>query len=131
MDIAKAFATNAKKENEGVWIPGPDGAEFLIARMGNENFKKLSTELAKPHRRLIQLNRLDDKIVQEITAEVMARTILLGWKGVKEAGKPVEYSPETAKRWLLAYKDFAEFISGVAATQSLYQDELEEAAAGN
>ena len=131
MDIAKAFATNPKKEVEGVWVQGPDGAEFLIARMGNESFKKLSQELAKPHRRLIQLGKLDDKVVQEITAEVMARTILLGWKGVKEGGKAIEYSPETAKRWLLAYKDFAEFISGTAATQSLYQDELDEAAAGN
>lgn len=130
MDI-KAFATNAKKENEGVWVPGPDGAEFLIARLGNDHFKKLSTELAKPHRRLLQLGKLDEKVVQEITAEVTARTILLGWKNVKEGGKPVEYSPETAKRWLLAYKDFAEFVSSVAGTQAVYQDELDEAAAGN
>lgn len=131
MDIAKTFGTNKTKEEQGVWVDGPDGARFLVARQGNTAFRKLSAELAKPHRRLFQMGKVDDAIIKGITAEVIARTVLLDWKGVKAGEKELAYTPEIGKEMLLKHEDFADFITGISTTVSLFQDELDQAAAGN
>jgi hypothetical protein len=126
MDLKKTFATNKNKEVQGVWMPGPDGSSFRVARLGNENFTKLSGVLMKPYRKLIQMGQADDKVISQIAAEVTSRTILLDWKGVKDGGADVPYSTEAAKARLLEYPDFADFISALSAQQSQYQDEAEE-----
>lgn len=127
MDLKKVFGTNKKKELEGVWVDGPDGAKFLIARAGNANFSKLAAELMKPHRKLIQMGKADDKVLTEIAAEITSRTVLLDWKGVLDDGKVVPYSQEAAKSRLIEYTDFADMVSGFAQQISLFQDEDREA----
>lgn len=131
MEFKKTFATNKEKEEKGVWANGPDGSRFLIARAGNPIFLKLSGQLLKPYRKLIQMGRADDKVINEISAEVTSRTVLLGWEGVKDDGKEVPYSQEEAKRRLLEYTDFADFISGLAQTAALFQDQEQEEAVKN
>lgn len=131
MDIRKTFATNKKKEEEGVWVKGPDGSEYLIARVGNKKFAKLAGDLMKPHRKLIQMGKADDVTITELAAEVTSRTVLLDWRGVKDGGVEVPYSQETAKRHLIEFPDFAEMISGFGQQISLYQDEQAEAVAKN
>lgn len=131
MDIRKVFATNKRKEEEGVWVKGPDGAEFLIARAGNKNFTKLAGELMKPHRKLIQMGKADDALVAQLAAEVTSRTVLLNWRGVKEGDAEVPYTQEAACKMLIEYPDFADLISGFAQQISLFQDEQKEAATKN
>jgi hypothetical protein len=131
MDFKKTFATNRTKELEGVWFPGPDGSSYLVARQGNKNFNKLMAEVAKPHRKLIEMGKADDELLTEITAEVVSRTILLDWKGVTDDGKPVAYSNEEAKRRLIDYPDFADMIAALSKGMAAYQDQEKAAAAGN
>lgn len=131
MDFRKTFGTNKTKEEQGVWQKGPDSSEFLVARAGNKNFMKLAGDLTKPYRKLIQMGKADDKVMTEISAEVTSRTILLGWRGVVDGGEEVPYSQAEAKRRLIEYSDFAEFIAGLAQTLAAYQDEEIEAATKN
>jgi hypothetical protein len=128
MNFKKLFATNKDKEEKGVWVKGPEGSEFLIARAGNASFSKLAGELMRPHRKLIQIGKADDKLITEIAAEITSRTVLLDWKGVKDdSGKDEPYTQETAKKRLIEYPDFADFIAGLSQQQSQYQDsETEE-----
>lgn len=131
MDMEKTFATSEQKEEQGVWFKGPDKSEFLIARQGNRAFVKLSAELTKPHRRLIERGLADDALLEDIAAEVASRTILLGWRGVDAAGKEVPYSSAAAKAYLLKHKDFADFVAGCSRSAAAYRDEEQRAAAGN
>ncbi len=131
MDFKKTFATNKTKEEQGVWMKGPEGSEFLIARANNKNFMKLAGDLLKPYRKLIQMGRADDKVITEISAEVASRTVLLGWRGMKDGDVEVPYSQAEAKRRLVEYSDFADFVSGLAQTQAAFQDEESETAAKN
>jgi hypothetical protein len=126
MDLKKTFATNKNKEVQGVWMPGPDGSSFRVARLGNENFTKLSGELMKPYRKLIQMGQADDKLLTQIAAEVTSRTILLDWKGVKDGGADVPYSTEAGQGAPLELPRFRGLHQRLSAQQSQYQDEAEE-----
>lgn len=131
MDFKKIFVTNKKKEEEGVWQAGPEDSEFLVARAGNPKFMKLSGELLKPYRKLIQMGKADDKIINGIVAEVTSRAVLLGWRKLKDGDVEVPYTTEEAKRRLLESPDFAEFIAALAQQVAAYQDEEQEAAVKN
>jgi hypothetical protein len=132
MNPFKTFSTNKRKEEDGVWVKGPEGSEFKVARMGNRTFAKLSGELFKPHRKMIQMGKMDDKLTTELAAEVTARTVLLDWKGLKDdKGADIPYSTEVAKKMLIDLPDFADLISGFSQQITLYQDEAKEEAVGN
>ncbi len=131
MDFKKTFATNRTKEEEGVWFKGPEGSEYLVARQGNKSFNKLMAEVAKPHRKLIEMGKADEELVTEITAEVVSRTILLDWRGVTDDGKAVPYSHAEAKKRLIDYPDFADMIAGFSKSMAAYQDQERAAASGN
>lgn len=131
MDFKKNFVTNKKKETEGVWLPGPEGSEFLIARAGNTNFTKLAGELMKPYRKLLQMGKADDQLIHEVVAEVTSKTILLGWRGLNEGGQEIAYSQQEAKQRLVSSNDFAEFIAGLSQQQAAFQDEQRDAAVKN
>jgi hypothetical protein len=127
MNPRELFATNKDKEEKGVWVKGPQGSEYLIARVGNTSFSKLSAELMRPHRKLIQMGKADDALLTDIAAEITSRTVLLDWKGVKDdAGKDVPYSQAAAKEYMVKYPDFADMISGFGQQISLFQDKEQE-----
>lgn len=131
MDLRKAFATNKKKEAEGVWVKGEEGAEFLIARANNPAAEKMTTELMRPHRRRARAGTLPDEIQKDISYTVLANTVLLDWRNVKDEGKEVPHSPEAAKRYFVEMPDFADFIAGYAMETTLFQDREEKARQGN
>ena len=131
MDLRKAFGTNKKKEQEGVWVKGEEGSEFLIARAGNPAAEKLTQELMRPHRRRLRAGTLPDEVTKEISYTVLATAVLLGWKGVKVDGKEVPYSPEQAKELFTEMPDFADFVAGYSMEAALFQDREEKARLGN
>jgi hypothetical protein len=131
MDILKAFATNKKKEEEGVWVEGPDGAQFLIARMGNKRAQKLADRLMRPHRSAQRKGSLADDVLVSVTRKVMAEAILLDWKGVKIDAKITPYTPELGLRLFEEIPDFVEFISDYAQQMKQYQDDEEVATEKN
>lgn len=131
MDLKKVFATNPKKEVDGVWVDGPEKSRFLIARANNKNAAALMTKLMRPHRTMARNGKLDDAILDDLVAQVTSKHILLDWENVKEGDKEVAYTPEAARAMLKAYPDFADFIGGMAQNVALFQDEEEAAQAKN
>lgn len=113
LDIFEQFAVNETRENEGTWMEMGD-AEFLIARSGNKNYARMLTKAVERHKRA--LDRKDDaadKLSDQIMIDVVAKTILLDWKGVGYQGKELPYSEANAKM-LLGIKDFRRQILELA-----------------
>ena len=105
MDIFNQFATNEEAENKGTWFPFGD-CELLVARGGNRYYERLMMKLYNENRVVLEgFDTDDDQKVEEadkasdkIMIEVMARTILKGWRGnFMYKGQPLEYSVENAK----------------------------------
>lgn len=116
----REFETDPKKEEQGVWAPlGNSGGKLLIGRVGNRRY-------------LDALNRLNaeavvtygDDIPEEVrrnnVRRAMAEGLLLGWEGMTDGGVPVEYSVDEADK-RLRYRDFADKVWGLAATQERFR----------
>jgi hypothetical protein len=135
-DIYTQFATDASKEQQGVWqypgLEGPNEPAFLVARSGNRRYTRLLNQLVDQHSTAMDAKTdASDDLSDEIMAQVMASTILLGWRnaGYKGALLPT-YSVEAAKV-PLAHKDFRAFIGKMANDVTKYKTVQEEAQAKN
>lgn len=133
MDLFKNFATDSAKETEGVWEDYDETASFLIARQNNKAYDRMMAAKVKAHERLLkQTSDAAEKKSDEIIIDVMAKTILLDWKGTFEwDGQPVgPYSVEKAKQ-MLAVKDFRQWVSEVSRDVNRFKVETEEEEAKN
>lgn len=129
MDITSAFATNTDAELNGTIVEYGD-AKFTIARKGSAAYRKLLSKLYKQHRVLLEgKSDAAEAKSDQILAEVISKTILLGWENVSSKGKPLPYSQEAAYDLLLNLKEFRNFVdeaSGDLERFKLIQDETDE-----
>lgn len=131
MDLKKQYGTDKALEENGVWQDIGDGASVLVARMGNSRNVLELKRLTAPHKRQIQLGKLDDEIWKKINIEAIADSILLDWKGVEINGKELPYSKPNAIQVLTDYADFRDVISTLANDMANYQNQEKEAAIKN
>ena len=117
IDLFAAFATDTKAEEVGIstTVPGAGDTEFLVARAGNSEYTRKLQRLVKQNRTLLDSKgKQAEAKSDEILIDVMATTILLGWKGtINYRGEALAYSLENAKK-LLALKEFRAAVSKVA-----------------
>lgn len=126
LDIFKEFATDTVKEEDGVWVGIGGGAELLLARAGNKAYGKMLAKEYEKHKHELELkNEVSDKLSEEIMIDVLAKTVLLGWKGIEFKGKPLEYSVANGKQ-LLALKDFRKLVGNYADDSARYRVQQEE-----
>lgn len=126
MDI-KNLKTNLDLESEGVWQPAGEGCELKIARFGNPLSSRLFSRYTRPYRRQIDNGTMDPDKQMEILCRVLAESILLDWRGLKEGGKVLKYSTEEAKRVLIEYRELRELVEDYAKDAEAYRDsELED-----
>lgn len=89
--------------------------EFLIARAENDNYNKLFIELYEKNMAKLEAGGDEaEELSIQLSAEVTAKTILLGWKGeVGYKGKPMKYSVENAMKLLSdpQMKEFRRFVA--------------------
>lgn len=131
LDVFATYATDAKKEIEGVWKDLPGDAKVLVARAGNRAYAKALEVEVKQHKH--ELDKKDanaDKVAEEMLISVMASTVLLGWSGISFKGKKLPYSVDNAKT-LLQVKDFRQLIANLADDIDNFKAEAEEEAAKN
>ncbi|MFX4220699.1 MAG: hypothetical protein ACMVO3_06715 [Thalassobaculum sp.] len=131
MDLSR-FKTDTALEDEGVWttIDAASDAEIRIARIGNRRYRETMAKRLKPYRRALRAGTLDDSVTERLTAEVLAETVLLDWRGLTVDGAPLPYSRETARDLLLdpAYRDFRDLVVELAGELDLYRErDLEDA----
>ncbi len=117
-----AFEVDASSELAGIWKEiGPD-ASVKVARVGNSAYRALLRELMSPYRTAAGINSLSPERSDEILIKVIAETILLNWKGlIDDDETEVEYSVETALKWLTKYKEFRRIIIIIAEDINNYR----------
>lgn len=126
VDIFSQFAVNETLATGGVWIPYMGTVEFKIARDSNHQFKKLAQKHYKQYGRLLDQGGDEAEVKgKEIAIDLVARTILVDWKGgdtLMYKGKPVgEFSVEAAKQ-LLAQEGFLKWVQEQSRDEKLFKE---------
>lgn len=135
MDFFNTYATDESKELNGQWQE-LNGAEFLIARAGNKKYMKKLGALLEENEQLLKVKGDEsDAKGDEIVVEVLAETIVLGWRSKDRAtitfkGEELAYSVENAKR-LLALKDLRRALVKYSDDMSYFKVVEEEAQVKN
>ena len=126
MDIDSAFA-NPEVEKEGVWVDYRDGSKVKVARIGNPNFTRLQDAKLKAHRRKQRAGTMESELETRLLCEVIAKTILLDWKGFTEAGKEFKYSESRAFNLLVERIDFRnEIVEFATSEENFHRGEQED-----
>jgi hypothetical protein len=107
----KTFATDEKKEEQGVVIPLGPKSWIRVARIGNRNFRDKSKIKMQPYETLARIGKVPEEIQEQIVRELIAETVLLDWGGFTEDGKEIAYSYDNALRALTENKDFFAFVA--------------------
>jgi len=123
------FDVNQNLETEGVWENLGDGAWLLVARAGNDNFNNEYNKIPRTVRRKIENPpKGSEHMRDEKICELMAKTILLDWRGLADEGKEVKYSQENAKKLLVKYPEFRDFVFQLSNDPNRFLQEGEEPA---
>lgn len=122
----------------GVWVDYLEGSRLKIASSNSHKYKATIARLYKQNRLKLDDSNPDNfRMIQEITAEAMAKTVLLDWESIHmptPTGQIIEnipYTKELGKQALLNADNFKEFVTEKAGTPSLFQKEAIEEAVGN
>ncbi len=125
-DIFKMFATNKKKELEGVEINYGEGVYVTVARDNNPLFKKIFRKLTKPYERQIEDRRLDEAQATELLCEAMSEAIFIGMRGVVYKGETLEDTAANRKMLLINLPDFRVSIEKEASNAERFRDQAVE-----
>lgn len=132
LNVYKTFAADSSKEETGVEVEIGKDAFITVARAGNKKYSRMLTKAFESNK--YTLDRKDaaaDAKAESIIIDVMAKTILLGWRGLlDEKDKEMPYSYEKAKE-MLGIKDFRLLVSKQADDFSNFRQVVEEADAKN
>ena len=139
MSLFKQFATNKDAETQGVWVeygPNEDGTvpSFKLARAGksNEKWAKLLEKATRPHRRALELGRLDNKISDQIFKGVFVEAVLLDWKNVKDRdGNDFPFTRSNALELMNQLPELYDDLSEKASKATLFAEVELEADAKN
>lgn len=128
MDLNE-YRVDPEKEKDGVWLPfgrNADGSvtEFLLARIGNPNYRRRMRAVMKPYRRQINRGTLDDKLADQLHAEVLADSVILGWKHLQESGKEVPYSRQKCIDLLVGFPELKEDIVDAASDLDTFLEDM-------
>ena len=129
MDIYTSFATDETLETEGKWFPLSKTASVKVARAGNPKYVELLRARMKEAQLDMMSGKEADEMAESILVDVMAESVLLGWKGLTFKGEDVSVSVANARK-LLAVKDFRRKISGFSENFDAFRVK-EDAEQGN
>jgi len=126
LDIDKVFGFDEKMAKDGVkMILDIKGEQFfLVRRTPNPDYER---QLGQEYRRYEKVLKLktpeSEELSQKLMAEVLAKTVLIGWGGISVKGKKLEFTVENATKLLLDYPalrtsiiDFAQEASNFRPT---------------
>jgi hypothetical protein len=74
--------------------------DALIEPFGNAAFRKLHDKLMQPHQKAQRKGTLSASVEDAILIKCLSETIWVGWRGITNGTKPVEYSAEKAAEYL-------------------------------
>ena len=125
------FATDEKKATDGVQIPmGYNAKEeeiiFWIAEINNKKHAAAQRQYSK----LLEASRRNEKRYDAALAKVVAKGILLDWKGVIDSeGNEIESTFENRCKYLVKYPKLFQAVMEQAMNQDNFRP-AEDAKAG-
>lgn len=120
-DLSKEFAVNIKAEEKGIWEDLGGGASLLVASIRNKRFLDLYNALPEyVRKRALRHNADQDR---DLMSPIMAKSLLLDWKGIADDGKEISYSVGNAAVYLVKYPRFYELVSKLSQDDSRYLPE--------
>lgn len=134
MSTYRQFRTSDNLETNGIWIDYGTAGRFRIARAGgaNKRFTKKLQRLAKPFRKAIQAESMDDELADRLMMQAFCECVLIGWEGVTGPdGNPLPYSAEAAAKLFEDLPDLYLDLRQQAQNGALFREALLEADAGN
>lgn len=132
--IYEKFATDKKAEQQGITLDYGDGLEIQIARAGGSNIKFEKTVQAKMRKYGLQAKHdlLEPEQMREVMREVLAETVVLGWKGVtNREGTELEFSRENCIQLFKDLPDLFEDVLEQSRKAALFKAEILEGEAKN
>lgn len=127
MDLKKSYGfTDPSLEENGVEVQLSEDAFITVRRSNNERFKNLLISMRKPYEQRIQRGTMDQKVLDAQTRKAVAREVLIGWRGIKDDGEEIEYSPENAEAMMKKYEDFQEDVLTAANTRETFRKQVVE-----
>jgi hypothetical protein len=136
LNIFKTYASDLQREETGIEVQiGPD-AYITVARANNKKYSRLLTQAFEANKFILNRKASGDSDVandkaEEIIIDVMAKSILIGWRGiVDDKGAEVPYSYAAAKEALMI-KDFRLDVSKHAEDFNNFRKVTEETDAKN
>lgn len=140
-NLYKNFQTNKDLEKDGIFLEygllDDDPLKPIrikIARSGgaNQRFASVLEAKTKPHRRNIQTETIDNKIVEKLLLETFAESVILDWENVADAdGNVLHFTKENVIKVLTDLPDLFADIREQAAKSSLFRTEILENDAKN
>lgn len=135
--LRKMFETDTAVEREGIWIEYAPDVEVRVARAGgsNKHFAKVMQRLAKPHRRAIQTDSVDEDVLKNIFIKAYAAAIITGWKGFTkdlithddaDAETLLDFNKDNVEAVLRAQPNLFQDIQKASDTISYFRAEINE-----
>jgi hypothetical protein len=126
LSIEKKFATDLEASKDGVWHRIDEETQIKVAKARNENFKKRAYELFNENKieMFSRTGKFTDLDERKLMSQLIAETILIDWKGVKDQdGKEVKYTPEIGAQVLANPEmgDFLELVQTCAENEEAYR----------
>ena len=128
MDLTN-YRTDAAKKQEGVWIPFFENSQVKIAHFENEEFKAAYRRETAVFTRTKRDATPDE--ASEIMIKLMARHIILDWKGIKDGGEDLPFSIEAAENLLREVDAARERLVNEAKDWSNFRKKADEELEGN
>jgi len=113
----KLYSVDENAAEKGKWLTTQAGMEVMVAKLGNKDFTAEVVRLQKPFLALLRSKADTSELINKITVEAMAKTILMDWK------TEVPYSWEDGKAMMLKYPDFREDVSILSAERDNFKPE--------
>jgi len=129
------FDTDKKAEADvGIVLDYGEAGKIRIHRAGgaNQRFKNYTTATLKPFTRQINTGTMDEETSRKLTAQIYAKTIIIGWEGVVgRDGEPLEFNEENVAKLLLDLPELFDDIQRAAQDASLFRSTETEIVEGN
>jgi hypothetical protein len=124
MDFKQIFCTNKDKEQDGAWVMLEGGVEVKVKRagMGNKPFEFDRSKMFRPFNKQIMAGTMEPDILRQIHTTLLAKHIIVDWKGILEDGKPVKFSKEKFIEFANMSSDFLQGVLTAANEQQNFQD---------
>lgn len=119
MDLNE-FKKDAQKEQDGIWIDGPEGSRFRIRSADSKQYRNALAALARKYSpgRL----RKDGETQLKMVIEAMAEALVLDWDGIEDNGQPLPCTKENAMR-ILSITELRELVASEAQDIANFRSE--------